>query len=108
MNRSLFLAAAVVLVAACTSVYGQEEVVQSTQPDTLTWKKKLNFAINLNQASFSSNWKAGGLNSVGFNSLFNYLANYQDGRNTWDNNIDLAFGFVHNAGQGYRKTVDRI
>src|SRR5690606_14147700 len=80
----------------------------STQPDTLLWRKKLNFAINLNQASFSSNWKAGGINAFGFNTLFNYKANYKKDRNTWDNDIDLAFGFVNNSGQGYRKTMDRI
>jgi hypothetical protein len=81
---------------------------QSTQPDTLVWKRKFNFAINLNQASFSSNWKGGGVNSIGFNSLFNYKANYKKGRNSWDNDIDLAYGFVKNSGQGFRKTMDRI
>ncbi|HTJ52125.1 MAG TPA: DUF3078 domain-containing protein [Cyclobacteriaceae bacterium] len=72
------------------------------------WKTKLNFAINVNQASFSSNWKAGGVNSIGLNSLFNYKANYKKNRNSWDNEIDLLFGFVNNKGQGYRKTTDRI
>lgn len=85
--------------------YGQ---VPSTEPDTLIWKKKLNFSLNLNQASFSSNWKAGGISAFGFNSLFNYKANYKRGPNSWDNNIDLAFGFVNNSGTGYRKTIDRI
>lgn len=80
----------------------------STQPDTLVWKKKLNFSLNLNQASFSSNWKAGGINAFGFNTLFNYKANYKQGRDSWDNDIDLAFGFVNNSGLGYRKTIDRI
>ena len=80
----------------------------SAQPDTLIWKKKLNFSVNLNQASFSSNWKAGGINAFGFNSLFNYKANYKKGRNAWDNDIDLAYGFVNNSGLGYRKTIDRI
>lgn len=80
----------------------------STQPDTLIWKKKLNFSINLNQAAFSSNWKAGGINAFGFNSLFTYKANYKEDRNSWDNDIDLAFGFVNNSGLGYRKTIDRI
>ena len=84
---------------------GQEP---STQPDTLIWKKKLNFSVNLNQASFSSNWKAGGINAFGFNSLFTYQANYKEDRNSWDNDIDLAFGFVNNSGVGYRKTIDRI
>ncbi|MBT1696349.1 DUF3078 domain-containing protein [Fulvivirgaceae bacterium PWU4] len=77
-------------------------------PDSLIWKKKLNFAVNFNQASFSSNWKAGGVNSIGFNSLFNYKANYKRERASWDNEIDLAFGFVNNSGQGYRKTLDRL
>lgn len=85
--------------------FGQEP---STQPDTLVWKKKLNFSLNLNQASFSSNWKAGGINALGFNTLFNYKANYKQGRDSWDNDIDLAFGFVNNSGLGYRKTIDRI
>src|SRR5690606_968260 len=53
-------------------------------------------------------WKAGGVNAFGFNTLFNYRANYKKDRNSWDNNIDLAFGFVNNSGQGYRKTMDRI
>src|SRR5688500_10637432 len=85
--------------------YAQEP---SAQPDTLTWKKKLNFSVNLNQASFSSNWKAGGINAFGFNSLFTYQANYKQDRTSWDNDIDLAFGFVDNSGLGYRKTIDRI
>lgn len=81
---------------------------QSLHPDSVTWKKKINFSINFNQAAFSSNWKAGGISSIGFNSLFNYKVNYQEGRRSWDNDIDLAYGFVNNSGQGYRKTIDRI
>ena len=29
---------------------------------TSHWRKKLVFNLNLNQAAFSSNWKAGGIN----------------------------------------------
>lgn len=82
---------------------------QVIKPDTLThWKKKLVFNLNLNQAAFSSNWKAGGVNSIGLNSLFNYKASYAKDKLTWDSEIDLLFGFVNNSGQGYRKTLDRI
>ncbi|HYC84102.1 MAG TPA: DUF3078 domain-containing protein [Chryseosolibacter sp.] len=81
---------------------------QGTPADTLIWKRKLNFAINFNQAAFSSNWKAGGINSFGFNSMFNYQANYKEGRRSWDSDLDLSFGFVNNSGQGHRKTVDRL
>lgn len=83
-------------------------VIFAQNPDSLIWKKKFNFAMNLNQASFNSNWKGGGVNSVGFNSLLNYKANYKEGRRSWDNEIDMAFGFVNNKGQGYRKTLDRV
>jgi len=81
---------------------------QNSDTDTLAWKRKFNFAFNLNQASFSSNWKAGGVSSVGFNSVLNYQANYKEGRRSWDSDLDLAFGFVNNSGQGYRKTLDRM
>jgi hypothetical protein len=82
---------------------------QIVKPDSLSnWKKKLVLNINVNQASFSSNWKAGGVNSIGVNGLFNYKANYSKNRDSWDNEIDFLYGFVNNEGQGYRKTVDRI
>jgi hypothetical protein len=82
---------------------------QIIKPDTTSaWKRKLVFNFNVNQAAFSSNWKSGGINSIGFNSLFNYKFNYKKNRDSWDNEIDLMYGFVNNKGQGFRKTVDRI
>lgn len=82
---------------------------QVVKPDsTSNWKKKLVFNLNLNQAAFSSNWKGGGINSIGLNGLFNYKANYAKGKTSWDNEIGLIYGFVNNSGQGYRKTIDRI
>lgn len=82
---------------------------QVVKPDTTSnWKKKLIFNVNVNQASFSSNWKAGGINSIGLNSRFNYKADYVKDRVSWNNEIDFLYGFVNNNGQGYRKSLDRI
>jgi hypothetical protein len=82
---------------------------QIVRPDTTSnWRKSLAIGINFNQAAFSSNWKGGGVKSVGLNALFNYRANYKKDRHSWDNLIDLAYGFVNNEGQGNRKTLDRI
>lgn len=82
---------------------------QIVKPDSLSpWKKKLIFNVNVNQAAFSSNWKAGGINSIGVNGLFNYKADYAKDKNSWTNEIGFLFGFVNNSGQGYRKTIDRI
>lgn len=82
---------------------------QVIRVDSLSaWRKSFKAGINLNQASFSGNWKAGGVNSFGFNTLLNFKANYKKDKDSWDNEIDLLYGMVNNAGQGYRKTVDRI
>ncbi len=99
------LTISILAVAMFGTAFAQEP---ATPADTLLWKKKLSFSVNLNQASFSSNWKAGGINAFGFNTMFNYKANYKNERDAWDNDIDLAFGFVNNSGLGYRKTIDRI
>lgn len=76
--------------------------------DTTYWKIDLSTGLNINQASFSSNWTAGGINSIGLNTHFNLKANYQKDRHSWDNQIELLYGFVNNQGQGFRKTNDRI
>lgn len=82
---------------------------QIVKPDTTSnWKKKFTSSLNLNQASFSSNWKGGGVNSIGMNALVNYKANYRKNKTSWDNELDFLYGFVNNEGQGFRKTVDRI
>ena len=84
------------------------QYIFAQESDTTYWKNAFNGSLSLNQASFSQNWTAGGVNSIGLNSLINYKANYLKGRNSWDNEIDLLYGFVNNDGQGFRKTNDRI
>ncbi len=84
--------------------HGQIVKVDSTSH----WKKSLKAGLNLNQSSFSSNWKAGGVNSLGFNAFFNAKTNYKKDKDSWNNEIDLLFGMVNNEGQGYRKTLDRV
>lgn len=47
---------------------------------TSNWKKTFRTGLNINQASFTSNWKGGGVNSFGFNAFINYGANYKKGK----------------------------
>ncbi len=100
MNRILILS----LVLLSMSVRSQIVRIDSGS----NWRKNFKAALNLNQASFSSNWKSGGVNSIGFNTLVNYKANYKSATTTWDNEFDFLYGMVNNAGQGYRKTLDRL
>ncbi len=75
---------------------------------TTNWRKSFKAGLNINQANFSSNWKGGGVNSFGFNTLVNFKANYKKDKASWDNEIDLLYGMVNNEGQGVRKTMDRV
>ena len=75
---------------------------------TGNWRKSFKAGLNINQAAFSGNWKGGGVNSFGFNTLLNYKVNYKKDKISWDNEIDLLYGMINNEGQGVRKTMDRI
>jgi len=76
--------------------------------DTSYWKKKAQFGFGLNQATFSDNWKAGGVSSIAFASFLNADANYLRGKISWDNSLRSDYGILKNKGQNLRKNVDRI
>lgn len=99
-----FVAVSIVCIALSSSAFAQVIKVDSTT----NWKKTFRTGLNINQASFTSNWKAGGVNSFGFNAFLNYKANYKKDKNSWDNTLDFLYGAVNNQGQGARKTLDRI
>jgi Protein of unknown function (DUF3078) len=101
MKKILLVAVGIFMAFAATA---QIVKIDSLSP----WKKSFKAGLNLNQASFSSNWKAGGVNSFGFNTFLNFKANYKKDKVSWDNEFDLLYGMVNNSGQGYRKTLDRI
>lgn len=106
MKKPLITCLLAALFSTITSVNLLAQVVK---PDTTSnWKKAFKAGLNINQASFSDNWKAGGVNSIGLNTFLNYKANYKKEKTSWDNELDFSYGFVNNQGQGFRKTLDRI
>lgn len=109
MKKTFFFLLLSAILVAVLSMTGISLKAQIVKPDTTSnWKKAFKAGLNLNQSAFSSNWKAGGINSFGFTTLLNYKANYKKGKASFDNEIDLLYGMVSNQGQGYRKTLDRI
>jgi hypothetical protein len=103
MAKHIFLSLATLYFMVSVS---QAQIIKI---DSLSnWRRSVKFGLNLNQASFSSNWQGGGVNSIGFNTLVNYKASYKKNDASWDNEIDMLYGLVNNEGQGYRKTTDRI
>ena len=88
-----------------------QEVTDSeanTATDTSYWQSEFSAGLNFNQAGFSSNWKAGGVNSVAFGSIVAAKALYMKDRISWDNELELLFGIVRNEGEETRKSNDRI
>ena len=77
--------------------------------DTLHhWFKGGVYSINLGQGSLT-NWAAGGDEfSLTINSFLNLFAFYKKGKMTWDNSLDLNFGYVKTSSLGSRKNDDRF
>jgi hypothetical protein len=72
------------------------------------WRLSYGGGINFNQASFSSNWTGGGVNSIAFGLYSNFHADYYKDRWSWNNVVDLLYGITRNEEDGARKNQDRI
>src|SRR5450755_3858401 len=73
-----------------------------------TWKTGGLYNLNFNQAALS-NWSAGGdKSSLSLSTLLNIYAFYTNGKHSWDNTLDLAYGIVNTTSLGSRKSDDRI
>jgi hypothetical protein len=86
---------------------GASKEIKSIEKDG--WHKGGTFIFNINQGTLS-NWAPGGeQNTLGINTVLLYNVNYRKGKNTWDNNIELALGFQNATSYSrFRKTDDRI
>jgi hypothetical protein len=72
------------------------------------WKTGGILRFTMNQSA-QDNWAAGGdKNTLGLSSFFSGFAFYKKGKNSWDNTIDLAYGFLSSTSIGNRKSDDKI
>jgi len=77
-------------------------------PDTVKyWKRSGVVGANFSQVSLT-NWAAGGQSSMSGVFMVNYLANYKKDSLSWDNYIDLRYGFLKEDGKDLTKSSDRI
>src|SRR5579863_8196573 len=117
--KKIFVSLATILFVM--NLFAQDKTVQNLKNesnreikkdpnDTIpkTWKKGGLFNLNFNQAALS-NWSAGGdKSSLSLSTFLNAYAYYKKGKNSWDNTVDLAYGFVNTTSLGTRKSDDRI
>jgi hypothetical protein len=102
------------------SAKGQDQTVKEMQAasgktikkeeDTIPrlWKTGGIFNLNLSQGSLS-NWAAGGDNfSLSLNSILSAYAFYKKNKSSWDNTLDVNFGYIRTTTLGTRKNDDRF
>ena len=70
----------------------EEDLKTVSKDSTDGWEKGGIFSFTFGQTNFT-NWAAGGINSISVNGLSSLFANYKKKNLTWDNSIDLGYGF---------------
>src|ERR1700712_529227 len=64
------------------------------------WKTGVLLRFTMTQGA-QDNWAAGGdKNTVGLSSFFSGYAYYKMGKHSWDNTVDLAYGFLNTTSLG--------
>ncbi len=92
--------------AICGCLFANAQQTTPTLPSA--WKTEVQTGVNVNQSSFSDNWKAGGVNSIALSGFLNAKAELKKENYNWINDLQLLYGNVKNEDQGLRKNADRI
>jgi len=72
------------------------------------WENRGIFSLSLAQAALI-NWAAGGENSFAVNGLMKYFTNYTSGKTSWENVINVGYGFMKQGNnERYLKTDDKF
>ncbi len=96
-----------IIVMLTLVVFSMGAFAQET-PDSLAgWEKGAVATLNFSQVSLT-NWAAGGQNSLSGVALFNGFMNYKEGKWSWDNMLDIAYGMTKTGKDPWVKNEDRI
>lgn len=117
-KKSLFIC--LMSLSGITSAFAQDNTVQSLQKETeqqkitikdtshKVWRTGGLFSLNISQGA-QSHWAAGGDNSsFALTGLFNGYASYNKGKNSWDNLLDMGYGYTKTTSTGFRKSDDHF
>ncbi len=104
MKIFFLLAALLSTAGACLS---QSDTAKKIPDSLRVWKKGGAGTLNFSQVSLS-NWAQGGENSLSATVLFNLFANYKKDKTTWENTLDITYGFLQSGNTPLRKSDDKI
>ena len=108
LMKTVFLTLTLFTWCAASTLAQDPFSAKKSVKDTTYLVKSSQIGANFNQASFSSNWAGGGVNSVAFGFFLNAKREKAWGRNIWTNDFQSQYGLVKNAGQTARKSIDRL
>jgi hypothetical protein len=91
------------LLFSCFAIF----VSAQEKQDTSYWQKGGMASITFSQTSLT-NWSGGGDNAVSTNALLDLFANFNKGKNSWENIMKLEYGLVKQGDEGVRKSIDKI
>src|SRR5687767_7781061 len=107
------------LLAISLTSYSQDPTIKTLQSesgktikkdpaDSSHWKTGGMLGLNISQGSLS-NWAAGGDNfSLSLNTIISLFAFHKKNKTSWDNMLDINFGYVNTTSLGSRKNDDRV
>lgn len=72
------------------------------------WRKTLEMTLNFSEATFSDNWKSGGINSIALGLNFDVHADYAYDKVSFTNEYQSQFGGFSSKGEGVRKAQDKL
>ncbi|TAM98558.1 MAG: DUF3078 domain-containing protein [Chitinophagaceae bacterium] len=120
MNIKSTILACSLLIWGTSTVFAQDNTVQSLQKEAeqqkitikdtshKVWRTGGLFSLNISQGA-QSHWAAGGDNSsFALTGLFNGYASYNKGKNSWDNLLDMGYGYTKTTSTGMRKSDDHF
>jgi len=81
---------------------------QETAPRDTAWKGGMEIGFTAAQASFSDNWKGGGVNNLSILTYMNARAKYTRGKHSWENKFNVMYGMIKNQGEIMRKSQDLL
>lgn len=71
------------------------------------WNKGGSLSLNAAQTSLS-NWSGGGTDALSVNAFINLYADYLKGKTSWNNSLNLQYGYLKTSGLSGRKSADLI
>ncbi|MGH2624602.1 MAG: DUF3078 domain-containing protein, partial [Sphingobacterium sp.] len=72
------------------------------------WKHWTKFGLNFNQASFSDNWRLGGLNSYAIGGILWHKSEFNKNNFNFTTELDMKYGKVKNENQLAKPNNDRL